>query len=67
MEALLQLFLNFSGYVYVDPIATSKYPHGPELAYSTISYANGPGFYKHFTNDSRVPWKDMRSQVLKRT
>ncbi len=53
--------------MYVDPIATSKYPHGPELAYSTISYANGPGFYKHFTNDSRVPWKDMRSQVLKRT
>lgn len=35
-------------------------PDGSKAAWSTISYANGPGFYSHFTNHSERPWKDIR-------
>lgn len=35
-------------------------PDGSRAAWSTISYANGEGFWEHFTNDSTRPWKDIR-------
>ena len=35
------------------------YRNGQSRAYSTISYANGPGFYDHFTGDPSIPWKDL--------
>lgn len=37
------------------------YKDGTSRAYSTISYANGPGFYEHFTGDKNFPWKDVRT------
>ena len=46
-----------------DPKSTSDYLDGTKLAYATISYANGPGFFKHFTGHNKHPWKDMREQV----
>ena len=39
----------------------SVYSDGSSRAYSTISYANGPGFFDHFTGDKDVPWKDLRT------
>ena len=35
--------------------------NGGKFPYSTISYANGPGFYEHFTNDSSKPWKNIQN------
>ena len=35
-------------------------PDGSRAAWSTISYANGLGFWEHYTNDSSRPWKDIR-------
>ena len=29
--------------------------------WSTITYANGPGFLEHFNNDPKQPWKDIRN------
>lgn len=33
-------------------------------AYSTISYANGPGFFNHYQKDSSSlsPWKDVKEE-----
>ncbi len=50
------------GHVYSEPHTYSHYPDGTKQAYATISYANGPGYFKHFKNDSSVPWMDMRGQ-----
>ena len=36
-----------------------KNPDGTKSAYSTLSYANGPGFYDHFTNETGRPWKNI--------
>ena len=43
-----------------NPYSMSPYPTGENLAYATISYANGLGYFDHVTNDINVPWKDFR-------
>ena len=40
-------------------------PDGSRSAWSTISYANGPGFKNHYTNISETPWKDIRDMDFK--
>ena len=35
------------------------------MPWSTITYANGGGFYDHFTNDPNSPWKDIRNMNWK--
>ena len=49
--------------MYDDPLTVSEFPDGTKLPYSTISYANGKGFFRHFSNDTRVPWIDLRGVV----
>jgi alkaline phosphatase len=36
-----------------------------KLPWSTISYANGRGFYDHFNNNTTSPWKDIRNMNWK--
>ena len=37
-----------------------------QYAYSTLSYANGNGYYDHKTGDPIVPWKDPRDLDVNR-
>ena len=40
-------------------------PDGYMSPYTTISYANGPGFLVHFTGNDRRPWKDVSKDFEK--
>jgi hypothetical protein len=40
-------------------------PDGYMSPYTTLSYANGPGFLNHFTGNDRRPWKDVSKDFEK--
>ena len=57
------------GYVHQpERKVTLKYSETDPLdhGYSTISYANGPGFFQHYLTDKPAdvlsPWKDVREE-----
>ena len=56
------IFLFLQGYTYNEPreLWNVQDANGSRAAWSTISYANGIGFWDHFTNDSSKPWRDIR-------
>ena len=53
----------FAGYTYEPERGNAILQNDGSLAaWSTISYANGPGFLEHFTNDTDRAWTDIRSR-----
>ena len=57
----IMIFIWFQGYTYNEPRELwNAQDDGSRAAWSTISYANGIGFWDHFTNDSSKPWRDIR-------
>ena len=60
MYKIVILYFNL-GYVHNKRRNLWSNPsEGVDIPWSTISYANGLGFYDHFTNGSSGPWKDIR-------
>ena len=68
--AALALSLTFvqtpSGYVFEEEREYfMTQPDGYRSPYTTLSYANGPGFLLHFTGNDRRPWKDVSKDFEK--
>ena len=67
----LMSWIWFSGFVYNEGFSDGRksrrqlWGEPGKVPWSTITYANGAGFYDHFTNDTKSPWKDIRSMNWK--